>query len=134
MMGKKNLEQLFKESFQDFQEVPDEKVWNSIEASLDKKKQKKRAIPIWWSLGGVAAALLLLLMVINPFAEQPVEEQIITDTENSAVPNAPNKSEERDSDDFNGSAITSEKQKGDWQIRPTMKTQRKQTIRPQEKT
>ena len=42
-MGKKNLEELFKESFQDFQEVPDEKVWASIEASLDKKKQKKRA-------------------------------------------------------------------------------------------
>lgn len=110
-MGKKNLEQLFKESFQDFQEVPDEKVWSSIEASLDKKKQKKRAIPIWWSLGGVAAALVLLLMVINPFAEQPVEEQIITDTQNNAVPEASNKSEERDNQDFDGSAISSEKQK-----------------------
>ncbi|WP_421823910.1 outer membrane beta-barrel protein [Flagellimonas oceanensis] len=107
MMGKKNLEQLFKESFQDFQEVPDEKVWNSIEASLDKKKQKKRAIPIWWSLGGAAAALVLLLMVINPFAEQPVEEQIITDTENSAVREASNKLEERDNQDVNDSEISS---------------------------
>lgn len=109
-MGKKNLEQLFKESFQDFQEVPDEKVWNSIEASLDKKKQKKRAIPIWWSLGGVAATLVLLLMVINPFAEQPVEKQIITDTENREVPEASNKSEERDNQDFDDSVISSEKQ------------------------
>ena len=39
-MGKKNLEQLFKDTFRDFQEVPDEKVWKSIESSLDKKKQK----------------------------------------------------------------------------------------------
>ena len=58
-MGKKNLEELFKESFQDFQEVPDDKVWASIEASLDKKKQKKRAVPIWWGLGGAAAALVI---------------------------------------------------------------------------
>jgi len=69
-MGKKNLEQLFKESLRDFHEVPDEKVWNSIEASLDNKKQKKRAIPIWWSLGGVAAALVILMMIINPFGKK----------------------------------------------------------------
>ena len=65
-MGKKNLEQLFKDTFQDFQEVPDEKVWKSIEASLDKKKQRKRVIPIWWQLGGIAAALAILFLVINP--------------------------------------------------------------------
>ena len=70
-MGKKNLEQLFKESFHDFQEVPDEKVWTSIEASLDNKKQKKRAVPIWWGLGGAAAALVIALLAINPFGEEP---------------------------------------------------------------
>lgn len=108
-MGKKNLEQLFKESFQDFHEVPDEKVWNSIEASLDNKKQKKRAIPIWWSLGGAAAALVILMIIINPFGKQPTEEQIITDRENVAVPQEMKDSEEKGNKDFNRGQVTSVK-------------------------
>ncbi len=83
-MGKKNLEQLFKETLKDFQEVPDERVWQSIEASLDKKKQKKRIIPIWWRLGGVAALLAILFYVINPFGTEPIDEEIIvTEVENN---------------------------------------------------
>ena len=85
-MGKKNLEQLFKDTFQDFQEVPDEKVWKSIEASLDKKKQRKRVIPIWWQLGGVAAALAILFFVINPFDATEGTDQIISETENTSNP------------------------------------------------
>lgn len=85
-MGKKNLEQLFKDTFQNFQEVPDEKVWKSIESSLDKKKQKKRVIPIWWRLGGVAAALAILFFLINPLDKEQVDNQIITDTENTVEP------------------------------------------------
>lgn len=82
-MGKKNLEQLFRDTFRDYQEIPDEKVWRSIEASLD-KKQKKRMVPIWWQLGGVAAALVMLLYVIDPFGTEVKQdvEQTITDTEN----------------------------------------------------
>ena len=45
-MGKKNLEQLFKDAFRDFQEVPDEKVWKYIESSLDKRQQKKQVITL----------------------------------------------------------------------------------------
>ena len=108
-MGKKNLEQLFKESFRDFQEVPDESVWNSIEASLDKKKQKKRALPIWWSFGGVAAALFILMMIINPFAAEP-EEQIITDRESIDVPEEPYNSKEEKSEDFTDPSITLDKE------------------------
>ncbi|WP_108245557.1 outer membrane beta-barrel protein [Muricauda brasiliensis] len=99
-MGKKNLEQLFKESFQDFQEVPDEKVWASIEASLDKKKQKKRAVPIWWGLGGAAAALIIALLAINPFGEEQEQEQIITDVENISVPENQTSSNEKINRDF----------------------------------
>nr|WP_299071375.1 outer membrane beta-barrel protein [uncultured Allomuricauda sp.] len=82
-MGKKNLEQLFKETFKEFHEVPDEKVWNSIEASLDKRK-KKRVVPIWWQLGGVAALLAILFYVINPFEDTDNNVPIIvTETENN---------------------------------------------------
>lgn len=86
-MGKKDLEQLFKETFKEFHEIPEEKVWNSIEDSLDKKKQKKRIIPIWWRLGGVAALLAILFYVINPFDSSNSDgEIIITETEDNTVP------------------------------------------------
>ncbi|UII81496.1 hypothetical protein [Flagellimonas sp. CMM7] len=86
-MGKKDLEQLFKETFKEFHEIPEEKVWSSIEDSLDKKKQKKRVIPIWWSLGGVAALLAILFYVINPFDKATNDgEIIITETKDNTVP------------------------------------------------
>lgn len=86
-MGKKDLEQLFKEIFKEFHEIPEEKVWSSIEDSLDKKKQKKRVIPIWWRLGGVAALLAILFYVINPFDNSTSDgEIIITETEDNTVP------------------------------------------------
>lgn len=65
-MNKKNIDELFKERFRDFDGVPDEKVWKAIEASLEKKKSRK-VIPIWWKLGGVAAVLTILFFAINPF-------------------------------------------------------------------
>jgi hypothetical protein len=90
-MGKKNLEQLFKERFSDFQEAPDPKVWASIEASLDQKKQKKRAFPLWWSLGGVAAALVLLVVLTNPFAEDTMEQQVVSEKDNLVSPDSGDK-------------------------------------------
>ena len=65
-MEKNNLDNLFKEKFRDFSETPDEKVWENISSSLDRRK-KKRVIPIWWQLGGAAAAVALLLLLANPF-------------------------------------------------------------------
>ncbi|PWL39791.1 hypothetical protein DKG77_02880 [Flagellimonas aquimarina] len=86
-MGKKDLEQLFKETFKEFHEVPDEKVWKSIEDSLDKKRKKKRVVPIWWRLGGVAALLAVLFYVINPFdGANNDAEIIITNSEENTVP------------------------------------------------
>ncbi len=81
-MGKKSLEQLFKEVFKDYKETPDENVWNAIEASLDKKEQKKRVIPIWWRLGGVAALLAILFYIVNPLGgSQENNDIIITETQ-----------------------------------------------------
>ncbi len=64
-MEKKNLDKLFQEKLSSFSEAPEERVWDSIEASLDKKK-KSRIVPIWWKLGGVAALLAVLFLVFNP--------------------------------------------------------------------
>ncbi len=82
-MNKKNLDTLFQRKFKDFEEKPDEKVWESIEASLDKKKKSRKAIPLWWKLGGVAAVLALLIYVIGPLGDTPEQDAIITDIENT---------------------------------------------------
>lgn len=83
-MDKKNLDELFREKFRDFREVPDQKVWTAIERSLD-KKQKRRVIPLWWKLGGVAAVLAVALIALYPFEDAIDELPIITDTKNEPV-------------------------------------------------
>ncbi|MFT6933752.1 MAG: hypothetical protein ACJAUQ_000129 [Maribacter sp.] len=77
-MNKKKLDELFRDTLSDFKEAPDDTVWASIETSLD-KKNKKRVLPLWWSLGGIAAALLVGLLIFNPFNQNTPTEQIITD-------------------------------------------------------
>jgi hypothetical protein len=90
-MKKFNVDQAFKDRLKDYQESPDERVWESISASLDDKKSKKRVIPIWWRLGGVAATLALLLYLFLPSTSETATE-IISDTvqpeviEESAMP------------------------------------------------
>lgn len=79
-MSKKKLDELFQDKLLGFKEVPDDRVWASIEASLDKKK-KKQILPLWWSLGGIAAALLVGLLFINPLSQESNTYQIITDVE-----------------------------------------------------
>ncbi len=82
-MSKKNLDKIFQEKFEEFSDVPTEKVWKSIEASLNKKKKNRVVIPIWWKLGGIAAALAIGLFLINPFKDDGNETNtIVTDIEN----------------------------------------------------
>jgi len=82
-MNKHNLDKLFQEKFKDLDTLPDASVWESIEASLDKKKKKRRVVPMWWSLGGVAAALVIGLLVFNPFGKTTNQDTI--DTNNIPV-------------------------------------------------
>ena len=79
-MKKNHVDQVFKDRLKDYQETPDERVWESIAASLDKKKSKKRVVPIWWRLGGVAAALALLLYLFLPL-ESGTSPEGVTDTD-----------------------------------------------------
>ncbi len=88
-MEKKNLDKLFQKEFEEFEAIPDDKVWSKIEVSLDKKK-KKRIVPLWWKLGGAAALLAVLMYVFIPNnTGDKAMEQIISDT-NSAQPDTPN--------------------------------------------
>jgi len=94
-MGKKNLDKLFQEKLKDFSEIPDDKVWQSIETSLDKKKRSRRVIPIWWKLGGVAAVLLLAVILINPFEDKVVNTPTVTDVNSSTEKTSEEKKTEK---------------------------------------
>lgn len=79
-MKKNTIDELFKERFRQFEEIPDDKVWKAIEASLNKKKSRK-VIPIWWKFGGIAAAFAILFFAINPFEKNTQQHQIeVTET------------------------------------------------------
>ncbi|WP_282054042.1 outer membrane beta-barrel protein [Maribacter luteus] len=82
-MSKKNLDKLFQEKFSEFSDVPTEKVWKSIEASLNKKKKNRKVIPIWWKLGGIAAVMAIGIYLTIPFNNDATgTDNIITDVEN----------------------------------------------------
>lgn len=83
-MVKKNLDKLFQEKFENFSEMPEEKVWQSIETSLDQKKRSRKIIPLWWKLGGVAAILAVVIIVINPFEKDFNDTPAVTDVNNSS--------------------------------------------------
>ncbi len=81
-MSKRDLDELFREKFKGFKEIPDERVWEKIDATLGEKKKQRRIIPLWWKLGGVAALLAVLLYVMSPFESATIEAPvIITDVE-----------------------------------------------------
>lgn len=63
MKDKKNIDQLFKEQFQDFETSPPPAVWDRIEAQLQEQKKERRVLPLWWRVAGVAALIALLLTI-----------------------------------------------------------------------
>jgi hypothetical protein len=83
-MSKKNIDQLFQEKFDNFSEFPDEKVWENIKASLDKKKRSRKIIPLWWKLGGIAALLAVALLLFHPLAVDLYSDPITTGVQNGS--------------------------------------------------
>ncbi|MBM1105307.1 outer membrane beta-barrel protein [Aurantibacter crassamenti] len=80
-MSKKNIDNLFQKKLKDFNEIPENRVWNSISDSLDKKKSRK-VIPFWWKLSGAAALIAVLFTVFNSLDDKNTVTPVITDTEN----------------------------------------------------
>lgn len=80
MGDKKHIDRLFQEHFKDFEVKPDDTVWENIEAKLNKKKKKRRVIPIWRRYAGVAALLALLLSIGAMYysnAEQTTTPEVV---------------------------------------------------------
>ncbi len=65
MKEKKNIDNIFNEGFKNFEATPSSRVWENIQAELNKEKKDRKVIPLWIKLGGVAALLALLLTVGN---------------------------------------------------------------------
>ena len=101
MSNKKHIDRLFQETFKDFEETPNNAVWDRIEAQL-KEKKKRRVIPIWWRYAGVAALFLLLLTIGNIYFNNDSSTtpmQVVDSEEN----NASKKSNENSATDSNHS-------------------------------
>ena len=91
MNENKNIERLFQEKFKDFEVIPQEHVWDNIEAELD-KKEKRRVIPFWWKLSGIAAALLIGFLIANAFffSNHIGENNVVNQENNIPVKTQPN--------------------------------------------
>ncbi|MBN8565523.1 MAG: hypothetical protein J0M25_02145 [Flavobacteriales bacterium] len=88
MKNKKDIGRLFQEKFKDFEETPDELVWNAIEEKLRKKEDKKRVIPLWWKLSGVAALFIIGLLLFQNSTETKVgndEEKIVFEEDKNST-------------------------------------------------
>lgn len=71
MKEKKNIDNIFKEGFNNLEATPSPRVWENIQAELNKEKKERKVIPLWIKLGGVAALLALLLTVGNSLYNSP---------------------------------------------------------------
>ncbi|WP_136482585.1 PorT family protein [Cognatitamlana onchidii] len=92
MREKKHIDRIFQESFKDFEAIPSDSVWNTIEERLEKKNRKRRIIPLWWRYTGVAALLLLFLSLGGLYLQnnQTTPNIQVVDTESQELNNLQN--------------------------------------------
>jgi hypothetical protein len=75
MSDQKNIDRLFQDKLQGFEQQPRPEVWSQIQDRMQRKK--KRRIPIWWWYTGAAAVLILSLFLLLP--KDVSDQEIITD-------------------------------------------------------
>ena len=88
MKKNKNIDELFKERFKNFEATPSPAVWNKIQAKL-KEKNDRKVIPLWVKLGGVAALFALIFTIGNSLLNAPLNKiNVPIVTENPAKINS----------------------------------------------
>ncbi len=125
MSDQKNIDNLFREAFKDFEATPDPALWDKISSQLDEKtpqiKKKKKGIAFlpWFRIAGIAAALLLLFVVGSQFFDDgentlnPDNQTTSTSKENTdstTNTNNTNNSETTSDTQITGTEINTEKQ------------------------
>ncbi|WGF93690.1 outer membrane beta-barrel protein [Aequorivita marisscotiae] len=95
MKEKKNIDNIFNEGFKNFEATPSPRVWENIQAELQKEKKDRKVIPLWIKFGGVAALIALLLTVGNSLYNSSNTAPSITNENVNEVENSfeKNKSE-----------------------------------------
>lgn len=78
MKEKKNIDELFKEGFKNFEATPSPRVWENIQAELKKEKKERIVIPLWIRIGSVAALLALLFTVGDWFYSSEDTQTVLT--------------------------------------------------------
>lgn len=73
MKKNKNIDELFKDRFKNFEANPSPDVWNKIQAKL-KEEDDRKVIPLWIKLGGVAALLALIFTIGNSVLNSPLNK------------------------------------------------------------
>lgn len=75
----KNIDQIFKDKLENIEVVPDPSVWNSIEASLDKKRRK--AVIVWIKRSGVAAVVAIAFALGWFFSERTIDRTFVSEVQ-----------------------------------------------------
>lgn len=83
MKEKKNIDELFKDGFKNFEATPSPRVWENIQAELKKEKKERKVIPLWIRIGSVAALLAVLLTVGDWFYNSSEDNQNVITNENT---------------------------------------------------
>lgn len=98
MKENKNIDQYFKDKFENFEVNPPEEVWIKIKEKLQKKK-KRRVIPFWWYGSGVAALFVIGLFVFNNYYTleiHPVNDVVIEGNSSNQQKNSQDSSNDID--------------------------------------
>ncbi|MDR9400796.1 MAG: hypothetical protein RI558_05190 [Psychroflexus sp.] len=90
MDNQNNIDRLFQEKFDNFQEQPHEQNWEAIKSKLQ-EKNKKRPVVFWWRAAGIAAAILALVGLF--FINNPLSDKTISSDEFIKFNYQPNKQE-----------------------------------------
>ncbi|EDP97023.1 outer membrane beta-barrel protein [Kordia algicida OT-1] len=101
MSDKKNIDQLFQDSFKDFEASPDPALWDKISEKLDAKeaeKDKKGIVFLPWlyRAAGIAAAIVLFFFIGNEFLNSDktgigTDEKVTTTTNDDSRDNDANR-------------------------------------------
>ena len=84
MKDKKNIDQLFKDGFKNFEATPSARVWENIQTELKKEKRNRKPIPLWIKYGGIAA-LLALMVTLGNLVFNPLESPSNSVTDDKVV-------------------------------------------------
>ena len=81
MSNQKNIDRLFQEKLQRFEQQPGPEVWTQIQGRMAQKK--KRRIPVWWLYAGAAILIIGLFVFLpkNPSNQEIILDPVITDAQ-----------------------------------------------------